>query len=94
MTREDFNATEKEWIENKIPTMFYIGELQLYKNLLEARIAELEDKNKVLEYNNMRLESELTDLETSNNKLYLRVCDLEDKNFYCNRYEPKENDNG
>ena len=28
----------------------------------EARIAELEDKNKVLEYNNMRLECELTDM--------------------------------
>jgi hypothetical protein len=42
MTREEFMKIEKEWVDNKIPTMFYIGELQLYKNSLEALIIELE----------------------------------------------------
>jgi hypothetical protein len=42
MPREEFLKTEEEWIKGEISTMFYIGELQLYKNSLEARIAELE----------------------------------------------------
>ena len=42
MTQEEYTKTEREWVENKIPTMFYVSELQLYKNSLEARIAELE----------------------------------------------------
>jgi hypothetical protein len=37
--------TEKEWIANKIPTIFYLSELQLYKNSLEARIIELENED-------------------------------------------------
>jgi hypothetical protein len=45
MTREEFMKIEKEWIDNKIPTMFYIGELQLYKNSLEARIIVLENED-------------------------------------------------
>jgi deoxyribodipyrimidine photolyase-like uncharacterized protein len=42
MTQEEFMKIEKEWINNEIPTMFYIGELQQYKNSLEERILELE----------------------------------------------------
>jgi deoxyribodipyrimidine photolyase-like uncharacterized protein len=42
MTQEEFIKIEKEWVKNEIPTMFYIGELQRYKNSLEERIAKLE----------------------------------------------------
>jgi hypothetical protein len=45
MTREEFMKIEKEWVDNKIPTMFYIGELQRYKNSLEAHIVVLENED-------------------------------------------------
>jgi hypothetical protein len=47
MPREEFIKTEEEWIKGEISTMFYIGELQLYKNSLEARISELENEDRL-----------------------------------------------
>jgi hypothetical protein len=49
MTHEKFIKIEKEWITNEIPTMFYIGELQQYKNSLEAKITEL--KHSISKFN-------------------------------------------
>jgi hypothetical protein len=50
MTHEEFMKIEKEWINNETPTMFYIGELQRYKNSLEAKITELETLKTLIEH--------------------------------------------